>query len=301
MIALARYAMRTRFEIVLADENRDEADLRAAGEEALDEIERAETLLSIYRPEAVLYAVNAQAADHPVAVDGVTFDFLVRAYDLCRKTGGAFDPTARPLLDLWSETAAADGSIPADAEIEAARAVVGMERLVRLDAEAQTVAFAAPGVRLDPGAIGKGWALDRAYDLLAESGVRRALLHGGTSSARALGTPPGADGWRVALQHPTDPDARLAEIPLKGGDALGVSAVHGRTFYAAGRAFGHVLDPRTGHPVTDTLLAAVVARDATEADALSTAALVLGGAGTLSARWLAVAATGEVSGSLAAS
>jgi len=281
MLTLARHAMRTRFELVLADEDRDAADLRAAGEEALDEITRAESLLSIYRADAVLYTVNAHAADGPVAVDGETFAFLRRCAELSAGTGGAFDPTVRPLVDLWAGASAED-RLPTDAEIDDRLALVGMTRVVHLDEEAQTVAFAVPGVRLDPGAVGKGWALDRARDLLRAAGVRRALLHGGTSSICTLGTPPagGEAGWRIGVQHPLRPEDLLTDLPLNDGEALGASALHGKTFYAAGRRFGHLLDPRTGRPVEHTLLAAVVTPDsATDADALSTALLVAGAEG----------------------
>jgi FAD:protein FMN transferase len=148
-----------------------------------------------------------------------------------------------------------------------------MARVVRVNAEAGTVSFALPGVRLDPGAIGKGYALERAADLLREAGVRRALLHGGTSTVCALG-----DSWKVALQHPKRPGVRLTTVELHDA-SLSVSAVHGKSFWMQGKEFGHVIDPRSGRPVTDTVLAAVVTASATESDALSTALLVLGAAG----------------------
>jgi thiamine biosynthesis lipoprotein len=154
-----------------------------------------------------------------------------------------------------------------------------MDRNVLLDEEVQTVSFAVPGVRLDPGGIGKGFALDRAVGLLHDSGVRMALLHGGTSTVVGVGTPPGSpDGWPVAVQHPRMPDARIITAYLRDA-ALSVSAIHGKSFWAQGRRFGHVLDPRTGRPVENPLLAAVTAPSATETDALSTALLVLGASG----------------------
>jgi thiamine biosynthesis lipoprotein len=205
--------------------------------------------------------------------------FLHRAWELSTATGGAFDPTVGPLLNLWGLTGAADGRLPTEVEIAEALNLVGMERHVHLDEPAQTVSLAVPGVRLDPGGIGKGFALERAADLLREMGVRCALLHGGTSTVAALGVPPESpDGWQVAIQHPLLPGAHLATVYVRDA-ALSVSAVHGKSFWAHGRRFGHVLDPRTGQPVEKTLLAAAIAPSATETDALSTALLVLGAEG----------------------
>ena len=158
--------------------------------------------------------------------------------------------------------------------------------MVTWDTEAETVRFARPGVRLDPGDIGKGYALERAADLLREAGIRNALIHGGTSTVCALGTPPGEEGWKIAVQHPTDPETYLATVCLRDR-AMSVSAVHGKSFRAEGRRFGHVIDPRSGHPVERTVLAAVAVDSPTDTDALSTALLVLGpeAISTLAARF----------------
>jgi len=280
MLTLATMAMRTRFEVAIADRG-DTARLRAAAEEALEEVARVEGRLSAYRPDSTLFAVNARAHVQPVLVDALTMALLVRASALSDATGGAFDMTVGPLLGLWGLKGDAAGRVPTDEEVRAALTLVGMGRVVRLNQDERTVAFSVSGVRLDPGAIGKGYALERARELLRDAGVRNALLHGGTSTVCATGDgPDSVRGWPIALQHPTDLDAYLTRVRLRDGDALSVSAVHGKTFWAEGRRFGHVLDPRSGRPVeSDTLLAAAVTPDAAESDALSTALLVLGTAG----------------------
>lgn len=272
--------MRVRWELVLADDA-DPARLRAAGEEALDEITCVEEQLSAFRPGSDLWEANRYAAEKPVRVSPATFAFLRRAAELCAATNGAFDPTVGPLLACWGFAGGpSGGSVPEKERIEAARALVGMAANVCLDPDGRTVSFARPGVRLDPGALGKGWALEWALDLLREAGIQNALLHGGTSTVGALGAPaPNTSGWTVAVQHPMRPDAYLASARLTNGQALSVSAVHGKSFWAQGRRFGHVLDPRTGEPVTQNLLAAVVSSSPTDTDALSTALLVLGEAG----------------------
>ena len=170
--------------------------------------------------------------------------------------------------------------------------------LVQLDATDRSVRFAKPGVMLDLGAIGKGYAIERAAEVLREAGVRSALLHGGTSSIYALGLPPNGDQWLVAIENPfvpgqpkrvqtspkLEPPAEsfsapsLATVGLKD-ESLSVSAISERFFEAEGKTFGHVLDPRTGVPASNALLAAVVLPSATETDALSTALLTLGASG----------------------
>lgn len=275
-IRLARHAMATRFELVL--EGDDERWLRAAGEEALAEIARLEARLSFYRPSSEVSQINARAARAPVRVEPGLFRLLQLARRLHAQTGGAFDPTVAPLMRAWGFVGDT-GRLPDAAALAEARAQTGMD-LVELDEAASTVAFARPGVMLDLGGIGKGYAVDEAVALLREAGVERAFLHGGTSTIYALGRPSGGEAWTVALPYPgAAGDAAgtdvLAVVPLEDA-SLSVSAVWGKAFVAGGRHYGHVLDPRTGSPVEGAVLAAVAAASATVSDALSTALLVLG-------------------------
>lgn len=275
--------MATRFEIVLHGD--DPARLRAAGEAALDEIDRLEAQLSLYRPTSDIARLNAEAARRPVRVEPELFQLLRRARDLSQESNGAFDMTVAPLVRAWGFMGGG-GRQPTLEELEAARSVVGMD-LVDLKESDQTVRFARPGVMLDLGAIGKGYALERAAEVLEEAGVRAALLHGGTSTVRALEAPPGLTGWTIAIptpwpaasssgENPTASDtAPLATIQLRD-EALSVSAVWGRGFYQQDEWLGHVLDPRTGRPARTALLSAVAIPSATDSDALSTALLILG-------------------------
>ncbi len=268
--------MATRFELALYGD--DSVLLRAAGEEALAEIARLEAQLSLYRPESEISHLNARAADGPVPVDPRLFALLARARRLSEETGGAFDITVAPLVRCWGFMGAG-GSVPSEEEIAAARARVGMSHVL-LDEESFTVRFDRPGMMLDLGAIGKGYAVDRAIRLLWDNGIRSALLHGGTSTVYGLGAPPDGDAWTVAIRRPfaTDPDDHLTHVSLRDA-ALSVSAPHGKAFEADGRRYGHVLDPRTGRPAETAILAAVLSSSTTDSDALSTALLVLGAEG----------------------
>jgi thiamine biosynthesis lipoprotein len=280
-ISLARHAMATRFEIVLHGE-RPEA-LRAAGEEALDEIERLEGQLSLYRNSSEIAHLNARAAGECVRVSPPVFRLLEHAERLSAQTGGAFDITIGPLVRCWGFMGGTGaGQLPTPDAIAEARAKVGMH-LLRLNPTDFTVRFARQGVMLDLGAIGKGYAIDRAVEILRDAGVASAILHGGTSTVYAIGRPPGADAWKVALEKPAevvgDDSARLLAVVALENEALSVSAVWGRSFQTDDKTYGHVIDPRSGEPVNRALMAALVLPSATETDALSTALLTLGAAG----------------------
>ncbi len=276
-VRLARWAMACRFELVLQGE--DAVRLRAAGEEALAEVARLEAQLSFYRATSEVSRINARAAAGPVPVEPRLFRLLQRAACLHAATQGAFDPTVAPLMRCWgfvNDT----GRLPEAEALAEARRCTGMH-LVRLDEERTTVAFARPGVQLDLGALGKGYAVDEAVRILAEAGVARALLHGGTSTIYGLGTPFDAEGWKVAVPYPDAAGGAASEADVLAvvaleDEALSVSAVWGKAFEVAGRVYGHVLDPRAGRPVDGAMLAAVALPSAAETDALATALLVLG-------------------------
>lgn len=277
LVQLARHAMATRFEIVLPGDNA--VALRAAGEEALDEIERLEAQLSLYRPTSEVAQLNARAASGPVRVEPGLFKLMAQAKALSQETKGLFDPTIGPLMRCW-DLMGGPGRVPERTELESARALVGLH-LVHLDPAKWTVHFLKPGVMLDFGALGKGYAIERAAQILRDLGINSALIHGGTSTAFAMGSAPDGQPWKVAIEYPSQgpeqPPELLAIVPLKD-QALSVSAVWGKFFTADGVDYWHVMNPTLGAPVSNALLAAIVTPSATESDALSTALLAGGSA-----------------------
>lgn len=268
-VLVARNAMATRFEIVL--HGGDAPALRAAGEEALDEIERLEAQLSLYRSTSEIAHLNARAHAAPVRVTPSLFRLLERARDLSRQTGGAFDVTVAPLVRCWGFMGGS-GSLPSEETIAQARECVGMQWL-ELDPVALTVRFARAGVMIDLGAIGKGYAIDKAAEILREAGVTSALVHGGTSSAYGIGHPPGDEKWKIAVSAPGAATSQPLTVVELEDNSLSVSAVWGKSFAAGQQTYGHIIDPRTGRPAQSALLAAVIVPSATDGDALSTALL----------------------------
>ena len=270
--------MATRFEFVLL--GGDPVRLRAAGEEAFDEIDRIEGQLSLYRPGSEISIVNARASYQAVPVSPEVFALIERAVNFSESSARSFDITIAPLVRTWGFMKG-NGTRPTDAQIAQAREVVGSEFL-ELDSDRSTVRFKRAGMMLDLGSIGKGYALDIAAEVLRDAGVENALLHGGTSTIYAIGEDT-TGPWKIAVDRSTLPGAAetpgtsnpLAVIPLSN-EALSVSAVWGKFFTLDGKTYGHVIDPRTGWPAEDALLGAVVVQSAADSDALSTAVLLAG-------------------------
>jgi thiamine biosynthesis lipoprotein len=264
--------MATRFEIALHGEN--PVALRAAGEEALEEIDRLEAQLSLYRPDSELARLNREAHERPVRVTPALFRLLSRALQLSQETGGAFDITIAPLVRCWGFMGGTGtGVLPAAEALAKARAKVGGEHIA-MDAGRLTVHFTRAGVMLDLGAIGKGHAVDRAAAVLRAAGVESALIHSGTSTSMALGRQPDGTTWKVAVISPNqDSSAKPLTVVELEDESLSVSAVWGRSFRIGEKTYGHIIDPRTGAPAEGARLTAVVLPSATETDALSTALL----------------------------
>jgi FAD:protein FMN transferase len=275
LLRFGRRAMATQFEVILPW-GTPRAD--AAAGETLDLIDRLESQLSAYRPSSELSRLNRIAAQAPMPVEPRLFELLQECERLSRETGGAFDITAGPLIKAWGFFERA-GRVPSDTELTAARVTVGTEH-VALDPERRSVRFDRPGVEINLGSIGKGYALDRAAELLHERWkITCGLLDGGTSSVLAIGAPTECrEGWEIGLRHPWQP-RRIARVRLRDR-ALATSGAKHQHFAYNDRKLGHVLDPRTGRPAAGIALAAAFAPTAAEADALATAFYVLGCDGT---------------------
>ena len=272
VLRAARRAMATTFEVLLPFGS---PLAQPAAEAALDLIDDLEDQLTVFRDHSEVSRVNATAAEQPVEVEQGLFDLIQFAAHVTRQTEGAFDIATGALTRAWGFYRR-QGRVPTPAERAEAMSRTGT-RFLALDRDRRTVRYLRPGLEINLGGIGKGYALDRAADLLAgEWGASSALLHGGLSSVRAVGTPPGQPrGWPVAIKHPWDEDRRLGTLYLDGR-AMGTSAATFQHFEYNGRKLGHLLDPRTGWPAEGVEQVSVVAPTAAEADALSTAFFVLG-------------------------
>jgi thiamine biosynthesis lipoprotein len=246
---------------------------RAALAAAFAEVDRLEGILSDYDATSELSRLSAAAPmPTPVAVGPELWQVLRQSVAFRDSSDGAFDPTVGPLTTLWRQ-ARRSGRMPQAEKLAAARAAVGPEAL-ELDAGLRKVRLPKPGSRLDLGGIGMGYAADRVLDLLRGRGIEAALVDA-SGDVAAAGHPPGADGWRVAVAGLAGTGETAAMIEL----ADGAVTTSGDAFQAVeidGVRYSHVVDPRTGLGVVGPAAVTVLAGDCTTADALATAASVLG-------------------------
>ena len=243
---------------------------------ALDRVEALEAQLTIYREDSEVSRLNRTAHEGPVVVEPGLFGLLEKARAISAWSGGAYDVTAGALSEAWGFVRGPK-RVPTEAERAEALARSGWRKL-RLDRERLAVGFDVPGMVINLGSIGKGYAIDRAVDVIHGHWLpTSALVHGGRSSLFALGSPPGrfADRWEIALHNPFDADAPLGVFRVRNR-AIGTSGGAFQRFEAGGRTYSHILDPRTGEPAEGPASLTVLAPDAAEADALSTALFVLG-------------------------
>jgi thiamine biosynthesis lipoprotein len=248
-------AMGTTFSVVLY--GTDRARLDAAAAAAFAEVHRLDRLLSNYQPDSEWSAVNRSAARRPTKVSPELFALLEACMTYSTQSDGAFDITVGPLMKVWGFYLG-EGVLPRKAAVAGALSRVGY-RHVRLNPTSQTVTFDRAGVELDPGGIGKGYAVDRMVDVLKRRGVQIALISGGRSSIYGLGAPPDeARGWRITIGMPGAPDRTAAELFLKDM-SLSTSGSYEKFFFAGGRTYAHIMDPRTGYPARGTASVSVLA------------------------------------------
>jgi thiamine biosynthesis lipoprotein len=235
----------------------DRIKMEAAADAAFDEVRRLDELLSNYQPGSQWSEVNRNAGLQPVKVSPELFQLLSACLEYSRESEGAFDITVGPLMKVWGFYKGS-GHLPHKPEIAAALAKVGY-RHVQLDPVRQTVRFDRPGVEMDPGGVGKGYAVDRMVEVLRKNGVRIALVAGSGSSVYGMGAPPDeARGWPVKIKDPWDNRKTLAEVWLKDS-SMSTSGSYEKFFRAEGKVYAHIMDPRTGYPAQGSVSVSVIA------------------------------------------
>ena len=278
-LRLTRPAMASEFQVILnlgQYEHGTEVAL-----EALDLLEPLENMMSFFRPQGDLGRINALAATVEVPVPDELWQLLLWCRDMYEQTEGAFDITAAALWQTWG-FARREGKVPSDQEIADARQLCGWQH-TQLDEANHTIRFLQPGVALNLGSVGKGYALDRLAAHLSARGIEDFVLHGGLSSVIARGQSWEVDdtsgqvmsGWPIGLAHPLKKGQQVGRLRLHN-QALGTSGTALQFFYHRGKRYGHIIDPRTGYPVDHVLSVTVFAPTAAEADALATAFFILG-------------------------
>jgi len=248
-------AMGTSITVVAWGEDRFK--LQAAVTAALDEARRIDELLSNYRPQSEWSQMNRSASEHPVVVSNELFELLSACIRYSEASDGAFDISVGPLMKVWGFYKGS-GRFPHRAEIRGAMGAVGY-RNIRLNAQDRTVFFRRSGMELDPGGVGKGYAVDRMAEILKQGAVKSALITAGSSSIYAIGAPPGEPrGWQISIRHPKDPRRSVQDVWLKD-ESMSTSGNYEKFFRAEGKIWSHIMDPRTGYPSSGMYSVSVIA------------------------------------------
>jgi thiamine biosynthesis lipoprotein len=250
----------------------------AKGNEAIDavmaDMRRIDDLMSHYKPESQLSRINQHANEEPVQVDKELFDLIKLSTYYSQITDGAFDITYASVGYLYDYPKHIH---PTEAQIKSALPGVNWRNML-LDEAHHTVRFEHPGMRIDLGGIGKGYAVDRGIDILKARGIQHAVVTAG-GDTRIIGDHMGRP-WVVAIQHPDDPTKVVTRIPLSDS-AMSTSGDYERFFDEGGVRYHHIIDPHTGHSASKVRSATILAPTATQTDGMSKTAFVLGAEKTL--------------------
>lgn len=262
-----KYVMGTVFEIAAYAESSDYAS--ATIDKAFEEIVRIDDLMSNYKPDSALSNLNRSAHFRNQKVPTDLYRAIERAVRFSKLSGGKFDITVAPLVNLWKAALAGD-STPTPEQRKQAQECVGYEKIELTPPD--QVMFHSSCMQLDLGAIGKGYAVDRAGEILNSSGIRNAFINSGGSTILAMGSPPGQTGWMVHLRDPShkiDPYVMLKDQSVSTSEQTTSSLLEPESA-------GHIIDPSSGAPIDTRFAVSVITPLGTPSDGLSTTLLLLG-------------------------
>ncbi|MBW1975031.1 MAG: FAD:protein FMN transferase [Deltaproteobacteria bacterium] len=217
--------------------------------------------------------LNARGYPGPFHVSDELFQVIEESVEVSRITGGAFDITVGPLLELWPIYRKNNFKVPDQEQLMKALKLVGWQYL-KLDPAARTVRFQKKGMKIDLGGIAKGFIVDRTIEFLKKMGIRGALINAG-GDIYAMGKTPSGDPWKIGVRHPRDPDRLIAVLGISDGSVV-TSGDYERYITKNGVKYTHVVDPRTGFTVQKTASVTIIGNTTAFADALATAMMVLG-------------------------
>jgi thiamine biosynthesis lipoprotein len=262
-----KYIMGTVFEIAAYDQSSEHAS--NAIEKAFQEIVRLDDLLSNYKPDSALSNLNRSAHFHAERVPPDLYRVIDQAVQFSRLSDGKFDISIAPLVNLWKAALRGEGT-PSRAQQEEVRSCVGYEKIELTPPD--RISFRSSCLQLDLGAIGKGYAVDRAAEVLHSLGIQNALINAGGSTIFAMGSPPDQTAWLVHLRDPSnkiDPQVMLKDGSVSTSEQTAPSVL-------GNDSAGHIIDPDTGRPLKTEFAVSVIAKTGTASDALSTSLLLLG-------------------------
>jgi thiamine biosynthesis lipoprotein len=262
------YQMGTHLEITVWHDEPETA--KRLIRDAAREVHRLDEILSNYDPDSALSYLNQRAGAGVTRVPTELFELLTAAREFSEKTGGIFDVTIGPLMELWRQ-AAEDNRLPSRKRLAQTLAAVGYRNLAL--SRPDEVELTRGDMNIDLGGIGKGYAVDRVTQMFKAAGVSTALINFGGSSMSAIGAPPGKNGWEIVIKSTND---RLRGAIQLRDTAFSTSGSMGRWWTINGRKYGHLIHPLSGTPTTEARTALVITWSATRAEALTKPLVLLG-------------------------
>lgn len=251
----------------------DEATAKKAARSAFARIAELNRIMSDYLEDSELMRLCKTGGTLPVSVGEDLFTILQTSLEVGRLSGGAFDVTVGPVVRLWRRTRRTL-ELPSPAELKKAMSVVGSDK-IRLDPARRSVQLLVDGMLLDLGGIAKGYAAEEALAVLRRFGITRALIAAGGDIV-AGDAPPGAPGWKVAVQALSSVEAPAEHVLMLRNHAVSTSGDANQFAVIGGKRYSHVIDPRTGMGLVGRRSISVVAKSGTRADAFDTAVGVMG-------------------------
>jgi len=262
--------MGSDFEITVVAKNREHADRYI--DVAIHEIQRIEQKISSWDQNSLTSLVNKNAGIRPVEVDKELFDLIARSIAISRLTDGAFDISYASMDKIWRFDGTVN-ALPSSAEIKASIANVGFQN-IKLSKEKRTIFLSKKGMKIGFGAIGKGYAADKAKELLIAKGVKAGIINA-SGDMSAWGVQPDKTHWQVAITNPLNKKHAFAMLPLVDR-AVVTSGNYEKYLILDGKRYTHIIDPRSGYPTENIASVTVFAPKAELADALATSVFVMG-------------------------
>jgi thiamine biosynthesis lipoprotein len=248
----------------------DQTTAETACTAAFARIAELDSIMSDYRPDSELMRLCSRAGGPAVRVSGDLFTVLKRAQEVSRQSSGAFDVTVGPIVALWRR-ARKTAVLPKPAEIRAALRLVGWQK-IKLNEQTRTVRLMTPGMKLDLGGIGKGYAADEGQEILKKHGITRALIEMGGDMV-VSGPPPGTDGWLVRVPNAgplsAPADMRFINRAISSSGDTEQFVIIGR------RRYSHIVDPRTGQALTNRVQVTLTAPTGLISDPLTKTVCIL--------------------------
>jgi len=262
--------MGSRFDISVVDQSKESANEYI--DIAISEISRIENIISSWNPSSQTSLINKNAGVKPIKVDDELFDLIERSLVISKLTDGAFDITYASMDIIWKF----DGSMiemPSDIVIKKSVDKVGYENIV-LNKKEKTVYLKLKGMRIGFGAIGKGYAADKAKELLKSKGVKAGIINA-SGDMNTWGKQPNGEDWKVGITNPLDKNKTFALLPISNTSVV-TSGNYEKFVEFDGQRYSHIINPKTGYPSSGIVSVSVFAAKAELADALATSIFVMG-------------------------